>query len=204
MPSPHLTGEQKGWHDHATRLKRALLNEKRRFGQIDDGYGKRFLIGPLYFIAGETEKALDFYRWYEQEFPGEAGDPVHCLFWALSLHKTGEIKKANAQLLETMVQNVYLLPALLGSPPASYDIWHCSNRAAPDYMALMPEERLPRLSQAERSWITGQLESPIFQRVLEEYVSTYHALKFEKDIERRREILRRWDEFLSSSTSPDH
>lgn len=43
---------QKKMRDRATRLKRALANEQRKFGQIDDGAGKRYLIGPLYVLGG--------------------------------------------------------------------------------------------------------------------------------------------------------
>jgi hypothetical protein len=52
--------------DRATRFKRALANEQRKFGHINDGAGKRYLIGPLYVLGGELTKALDFYNWYEK------------------------------------------------------------------------------------------------------------------------------------------
>lgn len=191
---------QKKMRDRATRLKRALANEQRKFGHINDGAGKRYLIGPLYVLGGELEKALDFYNWYEKECSDDSGEPIHYLFWALALHKAGNIEKANAKLLETMLQNAYLLPTLLGSPPALYDMWHSSNLRHPDYLGEVPEEFLPQLSEAERSWIKEQLQSFRFRRVLEQYVSTYRALKSESNIENRRNILRRWGEFLVSST----
>ena len=36
------------------------MNEQRKFGFIDDGAGKRYLIGPLFVLAEELKKAIDF------------------------------------------------------------------------------------------------------------------------------------------------
>ena len=82
-------------------------------------------------------------------------------------------KKATAKLLETMLQNIYLLPILLGAPPDSYDIWHGSNMEQPDYIIQAPPDFLPQLSKQERSWIAEQFDSFRFRRFREEYVATY-------------------------------
>jgi len=96
------------------RLKRALGNEQRKNGFIDDGAGKRYEIGLLFVLAGELRKALDFFAWYEKFCAEDIGEPLHYLFWALALYRTGDFEQANTKLLETMVENVYLLPTLLG------------------------------------------------------------------------------------------
>jgi len=128
---------------------------------------------------------------------------MHYVYWALALYRTGETKKANAKLLETMLQNVYLLPILLGSRPETHDIWHGSNMEHPDYVTEVPKELLPQLSEQERVWITEQFDSFRFRRVREEYIATYSALKYEKNVDKRRQILRRWNEFLATSASID-
>lgn len=186
---------QKRFRDRAGRLRRALASEKRRFGQIDDGAGKRYLIGPLYVLAGEIEQALAHYEWYERECSDDIGEPIHYLYWALALYRSGETAKAKIKLLETTIRNIYLLPALVGVPPAPHDMWHSSNREHPDYLSEVPEEFLPELSEAESSWIKERLDSLQFRRVKDEYISTHHALKSEQNIDKRRNILRRWGEF---------
>lgn len=115
----------------------------------------------------------------------------------------GEIKKANVKLLETMLQNIYLLPMLLGSRPDTYDIWHSSNMVESDYVSETPAELLPQLSVQERFWIGEQFDSFRFRRAREKYVATYGALKLERNIDNRRQILRRWKEFLASSAKID-
>jgi hypothetical protein len=182
--------------DRATRLKRALLKEKRKFGRIDDGAGNRYLIGPLYVLAGAHEAALEFYKWYKSEFSDDSGEPMHYFYWALLLHRKGEIERANAKLLETMIRNVYLLPILLGSSPATYSLWHGSNWSQPTYAAEVPPELLPQLSTEEHSWIEEQLNSFPFRLALDEYVSTFRALNTERDVGKRRTILKRWDEVV--------
>lgn len=198
-----MSDRQKKFSERATRLKRALANEQRKYRHIEHGAGKRYLIGPFYVLAGELKKALEHYDWYEKHCSDDVGEPIHYLFWALALFRTGETPKANAKLLETMLQNVYLLPILLGSRPDSYDIWHGSNMEQPDYITQAPPDFLPELSDQERSWIEEQFDSFRFRRARDEYVATYRALKHEKNVDKRREILRRWNEFLSSSAAID-
>jgi hypothetical protein len=178
------------------RLKRALGNEQRKYGFIDDGAGKRYRIGPLFVLAGELQKAIDFFAWYEKFCAEDSGEPLHYFCWALALHRTGNREQANSKLLETMVQNIYLLPMLLGAQPVPYDMWHSSNREEPGYRAEIPDEYIPELSEEERSWIKTQLGSFRFRRVLDEYVSTYRMLKTEKNVEKRSQILKQWYEFL--------
>jgi len=181
------------------RLKRALGHEQKKYGFIDDGAGKRYEIGPLFVLAGELQKAIDFFSWYEIFCAEDSGEPLHYLCWALALYRTGDLGQANTKLLETMVQNVYLLPTLLGTPPAPYDMWHSSSRENPGYFAEIPAEYIPELSEEEQSWIKTQLASFRFRRVLDEYVSTYHALKTEKIVEKRRKLLSQWQKFWSDT-----
>ena len=83
-------------------------------------------------------------------------------------------------------------------------MWHSSNREDPGYPAEIPEEYIPELSGEERSWIKSQLGSFRFRRVLDEYVSTFHKLKTEKNFEKRSRIVEQWREFLSGTIHMNH
>lgn len=192
---------QKRFHARATKLKQALASEKRRYGGFDDSSGRRYRIGPLYALAGDLKEALAHYKWFEKQFPDDVGEPVHCLWWALALYRSGDLENANRKLLETLIRNLYLLPALAGSPIARQDIWHGSNWCEPEYLSQVSSDLLPQLSEAERSWIERQLDSALFRRVKDEYVSTHHALLTEENVERRSAILRRWDKFWTDATA---
>lgn len=201
MNTPASTAAQKRFRDRAARLKRALVSEKRRFGAFDDSGGKRYRIGPLFALAGDLKEALAQFKWFDKQFPDDIGEPVHRLWWALALYRSGDIESANGKLLETLVRNLYLLSSLIGSPIARQDMWHSSNWDEPEYLSRVSPEFLPQLSEDERSWIGQQLESVLFRRVKDECVSTHHALLTEKNVERRSAILRRWDKFLADATA---
>jgi len=44
---PPVSDRKKKFGERATRLKRALANEQKKYRHIEDGAGKRYLIGPF-------------------------------------------------------------------------------------------------------------------------------------------------------------
>ena len=57
------------------------------YGFIDDGYGKRYLLGPLYMLLGDIKGALKSFAWFEKSFPDDVGEPMHYLCWTLALYR---------------------------------------------------------------------------------------------------------------------
>lgn len=68
--------EIKRYRERANRAKRELLKEKQQYGYINDGSGKRYLAPVYYVLAGDNDKALAFYTWFEEEFDDDIGEPV--------------------------------------------------------------------------------------------------------------------------------
>jgi len=62
--------------------ERKLEQERRELGSYHDGAGKRYFLGPLYLLAGDLAGAVRSFRWFEQEFPDDGGDPGQSLCWA--------------------------------------------------------------------------------------------------------------------------
>lgn len=186
---------QKKIRTRALRLRRALAAEQERLGgTISDGAGKRYLIGPLFMQCGDLNAALLHYAWFEKTCPDDIGEPIHSLFWSLALYRAGDQIRAREKLLETMIQNIYLLPNLLRLPVVPEDIWHSSSCEEPGYFHETPLEFVPVLSREEVVWISDQLKSDLFRRMKSEYISTFAALKHERNATRRTEILGHWDE----------
>jgi hypothetical protein len=96
------------------RYERDLREEQAAYGCIRDGMGKRYLLGPLYLLLGDTAGALWSFAWFAETFPDDSGDPVHLLCWTLALYRTGDLRRAAGKLRQTMLSNLYLLPRLLG------------------------------------------------------------------------------------------
>jgi hypothetical protein len=67
------------------RYERELRKEQDKFGYIGDGYGKRYLLGPLYLLMDDVEGAVRSCEWFEQTFPDDIGEPVHFLCWTHGL-----------------------------------------------------------------------------------------------------------------------
>ena len=48
------------------------LKQELETGYGGDGYGKRYLLGPLYMLLGDVDGALASFDWYEKPFPTTA------------------------------------------------------------------------------------------------------------------------------------
>jgi len=110
------------------RYERKLENELKT-GYGGDGYGKRYLLGPLYLLLGDLDGALTSFEWYENAYPDDCGEPYQYLMWALALHRGGFKHAAFNKLYQTILENLYLVPYLLGQNTQPLEIWHGSNLA---------------------------------------------------------------------------
>jgi len=77
-------------------------------------------------LPGDVDGALASLDWYEDTYPDDGGKPYPYMTWALVLFRCGRKQAAN-KLCQTMFQNVYLIPMLLGQNPRPLDVSHGSN-----------------------------------------------------------------------------
>jgi hypothetical protein len=150
--------------------ERKLQKEKEQYGHYGDGAGNRYHVGPHYLLLGDNDCALDAFRWFEQEFPDDGGEPEHLLCWSLALHRVGNEIGAARRLRQAMLSNLYLVPHLIGSPIAVLDIWHGSNVADRSYLDFIQEAYLELWTEAEREWAASLYNSPGFQSVRARYI----------------------------------
>jgi tetratricopeptide (TPR) repeat protein len=161
------------------RYEREMRKEYERFGFIDDGYGKRYLLGPLYLILGDLPGAIATFEWFARMFPDDMGDPFHYLCWALALYRSGDIAGASAKLHQAMLSNLYLIPHLLGIAQETLDIWHDSNLAEKDYTLGAPPEIWALWDEPALAWARETYERPAFCRVRARYIEIYRQLQSE-------------------------
>lgn len=128
------------------RYRRTLLTDRH------DGYGKRFVVGPMYLLLGDTEGALDYYGWYESAFPEDGGEPFNHLAWTLALYSGGHQQRAERKLRETVFENLYIVPVLLGENPKPHAIWHSSNWTELSYVTEGPQQLLSLWGDEARTW----------------------------------------------------
>jgi hypothetical protein len=171
------------------RYERTMRKEQEQYGHISDGYGKRYLLGPLYLLMDDVPGAIAHYEWFERTFPDDMGDPFDFLCWSLALYRTGDLPGASHRLMQTMVSNVYLIPHLLGLKQKGLDLWHGSNLEEKDYLQYMPTEILALWDGPALLWAHETYHSPGFCQVRDRYTEILGLLKTEPHGPRRSRLL---------------
>ena len=170
------------------RYERDLRRELEA-GYGGDGYGKRFLLGPLYLLLGDVDGALASFDWYEDAYPDDGGEPYQYLTWALALFRGGRKQEALNKLCQTMLQNVYLVPILLGQNPQPLDISHGSNLEWIEYAFEIPQELLSLWDEVALQWAREVSEHPAVVEKVARYVAIHRALKSEPRGPRRSALV---------------
>ena len=175
--------------DRITRYERELRKEYETYRLVSDGYGKRYLLGPLYLLLGDLGGALKSFEWFEQTFPGDMGEPFHFFCWALALYRSGDMTGASQKLLQTMLSNLYLLPQLLGYNQPLLNIWHGSNVEDKDYLECIQPEIWNLWDADALQWAQARYESADFKRVRTQYIEIQSQLLTEPIGTRRSQLV---------------
>ena len=158
------------------RYERALKKEMDEYGCYNDGTGKRYFLGPLYLLVGDIDGAMNAYKWFEESFPDDSGQPIHFLSWSLALYRAGDLKTAQKKLLQTMFSNLYLIPHLLGYDQGILDVEHSSNWESKDYLNFIPVEFLELWSKDELKWAKKVYGDPKTQKLRDRYIAIQKLL----------------------------
>ena len=160
-----------------TRYERELRQEYQTHRFIDDGAGKRYLLGPLYLLIGDLAGALKSFAWFERMFPDDSGEPAHMLCWTLALYRSGGIDAAAHKLRQTMLSNFYVLPHLLGREQPRLPIWPGSNWDTQEYLQYIEPEIWALWDATAVRWAETLYDSAEFVRVRTRYIEIYEQLQ---------------------------
>ena len=139
------------------------------------------------------------FDWYVDAFPDDGGEPDQYLTWALALFRGGRRPEAVHTLCHTMLQNVYLVPFVLGHHPRRLDIWHGSNWEWPEYAAEIPQALLNLWDAVALQWARDVSEHPTVTTKVARYVEIHRQLKDEPRGPRRTALVR---ESVALRTAP--
>jgi hypothetical protein len=170
------------------RYERALKKELED-GYGGGGYGKRFLLGPLYMLMDDVDGALASFDWYQAAYPDDGGEPYQYLTWALALFRGGRRQEAFNKLYQTMLENLYLVPFLLGRNPQPLDIWHGSNFEWIEYAFELPQELLDLWDDVALQWARDVSEHPAVVEKVARYVAIHRELESEPRGPRRAALV---------------
>ena len=167
----------------------SMMREKRQFGSVRDGAGKRYLMFCFYFVLNDMGAAEKYMQWYQSEFPDDIGEPIQKLCWSLSLLRLNRESDARKMLGQTMLSNLYLIPILIGRSVEEYDIWHPSNDDYAEYVDYVPEEVIGAITEAEIRWMTQMHDSIEFQNIRQKYIEIWRLLKNTRGRDERGRLL---------------
>jgi len=170
--------------------ERKLAQEERELGAVDDSYGKRLLLGPLYMLAGDLDGALAHFKWYEEKFPDDSPEPFQYLTWALALHRAGRGEEAFRRLYRTVLANLYLVPYLLGEGLQDLGFEPFSSDESIEYARAIPDELLALWDDEARSWARSVLDDPRVREKCKRFVEIQRELDNERPGPRRTELIR--------------
>ena len=142
-----------------------------------DGFGKRYIVGPLYLLLDDLEGALTSFRWFQSEFPDDCGEPGQYLCWTLALHRSAQEDEAISKLRQTALLNLYVVPHLLNEPACDLGIWLGSSHAWPEYVQQIPPEYFQLWEDTEREWARSIYTSPGFRKVVNRWIEIHVELK---------------------------
>ena len=160
--------------DYERKFQRELEEHGNGYG---DGAGKRYFLGPLYMLVGDLDGALKSFRWFDETYPEDSGEPGHCLCWTLALRRADNNDAAMRKLRQTMLMNLYLIPRLLGREVRKLDIWEGSSDGWPSYVDEIPPAFYALWTYAEKAWAAGLYDWAEFTEVRERYVLIHRCLK---------------------------
>ena len=106
-----------------TAIRRALVDEKKKFGAYDDSRGLRYLPSRYYVQLGDFKGGLTYLRWFQKNFPDDAGFPDFLFEWTLILFQSHKLRDAARKAMETYRADIHLLDAFLGRPGTPVEPW---------------------------------------------------------------------------------
>jgi hypothetical protein len=167
-----------------------LYERAFRVLHYDDGPGKRFLLGPLYLLMGDTPGALRSYEWYEKTFPDDIPESFNHLCWVLTLLRSEKMDLAKLKLRELIFENLYMVPVFLGENPKQHPFKHASNWSELSHIVEGPTDEIFSLwNDSEQSWIREQWENPKLSNDIRSYIALYKILDATMGHEERGKIL---------------
>ena len=170
--------------------KSSFNKEKKEYGYIRDGAGKRYILFSLHLVLNDLDKSEKYFNWYENEFPDDCGEPIQKLCWSLSLFRMDKVKDAKIMLADLMLSNLYLIPHVIGdSIKKEYNIWHSTNFHYLDYTHDIPDEVIDCITSNEIEWLKENYNSLDFRRIRKRHIEIYQQLLSTKELEPRKKLL---------------
>lgn len=161
------------------RCKKALSDQRARFGFIDDSQGLRYEIPVLQMRLMDLTGAFRYHNWFWKNFSDDIGDPLMYLTWTAMFYHRNELKKARIYLRSTLFSNLHLIPRVIGKPVGPYDMRYGSNIEEPLWLEGYDFRSHEFLTPAFLDWLVGEYGSDEISKEIAHFVELNRKLKDE-------------------------
>jgi len=170
-------------------IKRTLAAEKRKFGCYDDSRGLRYLPTKYFIQLGDYSGGLTYLKWFDKNFPDDAGFPEFLFERTIILFMTGKTREAEQKAFQTFCANPYWFDKFFGRAITTLDMWHYSSVTRPEYTdTLEYSSSLSDLADFSE-WLDKLISTDNFINRSTKYVDIYKRLKTETDKEMRHYLV---------------
>lgn len=173
------------------RIRKALFDERRKFGGYMDSRGLRYAPPELFLKINDYRGAMVYFRWFHKNFPDDIGFPIFLFEWAITLFKYGKIKEAKKKILQTFCSNTYLIDHFLGEELVDWGIYKSSNWEETN----ITENLIYRNDQEELAdfakWLRDFSRSEVYTQISQEFIEIKRQLLTEPQGKKRSELVKR-------------
>lgn len=166
-------------------IKKALSDEKRKFGGYGDSRGLRYLPTRYFVQLADYTGGLKYTKWFSRNFADDVGFPDFLFEWTIILYKSGQIQQAGQKAFQTFCSNIYVLDKFLERPILPINKWEGSNLENESFLEyFLYNHQQPGLEDFA-GWLQSFLSTADFTQAASRFVELSKALDKEDDIEKR-------------------
>jgi len=174
-----------------TRVKRALADDKKRWGgYYDDSGGIRYMAPSLYLKIRDFRGAINYFRWFDKNFPDDSCYGEFLLEWSLTLFMLGKVEDARQKIIDAYFGDTRVLNKFLGREVTMVD------ETIDSYERSWSAVQVLGYSAEEKDWadfaiwLNGILTSEPFLSLSTEFLEIQLQLQTESDPAKRSNL---WD-----------
>ena len=171
------------------RIRSALAAERRKFGCYDDSRGMRYLPPGLFIKIGDFKGGLTYLRWFNKNFPDDAGFPDFLFEWTIILFQNNKMIEAERKLLETFFSNSYVIDKFFEREIIPIRKSESSNIEKPGFCEYFKYSAKTLGLQDFILWCENFEKSEKFKKITTKFIELNKLLLDEHEIEMRKLIL---------------
>lgn len=170
-------------------IRKALYDEKRKFGGYYDGRGIRYAPTGLYLKIQDYKGGLTYLRWFNKNFPDDIGMPDFLFEWTIILFKNGKLQDAESKAIQTYFANSYLFDKFFKKPIKAIVKYENSNFETTEFAEFLTYSKNQTELNDFTNWLADFESSERFEKVKTKYLEISKRLNTENDTETRSDLL---------------